>query len=291
MKVAVYYKNNDIRIEDRLAPAISDGEILVKMKACGICGTDVMEWYRIKKAPRVLGHEMAGEIVAVGKDVDTFNIGDRVFVSHHVPCYIADATMIEPLACIISGQKHIEIKEDRTILIIGSGISGLLHIQLARSQNARVIATDIDEYRLMKALESGADHVIHAGVYTPEKLRELNQDRLADIVIVCASARQAVENAFSSVDRKGTILFFAVPDADVAFPYVKFWRDEITVTFSYGASPDDLRTSLELIASGTVNVRDMITHRVALSDIQTGFNLASDARNSLKVVIVPDSDV
>src|SRR4030066_1036024 len=87
MKVAVYYGNDDIRLEDRPMPSISENEMLVKMKACGICGTDVMEWYRIKKAPRVLGHEMAGEITAVGKNVTSLKTGDRVFVSHHVPCY------------------------------------------------------------------------------------------------------------------------------------------------------------------------------------------------------------
>jgi L-iditol 2-dehydrogenase len=87
MKVAVYHSNNDIRIEERPVPVISEKEILVKMMACGICGSDVMEWYRIKKAPRILGHEMAGEVVAVGDAVDRFGKGDRVFVSHHVPCY------------------------------------------------------------------------------------------------------------------------------------------------------------------------------------------------------------
>jgi len=87
MKVAVYHSNDDIRIEERPEPGISNGEILVKMKASGICGTDVLEWYRIKKAPRILGHEMAGEIAAVGEGVEAFKKGDRVFVSHHVPCY------------------------------------------------------------------------------------------------------------------------------------------------------------------------------------------------------------
>ena len=87
MKVAVYYSNDDIRIEERPVPRISDNEILVRMMASGICGTDVMEWYRIKKAPRVLGHEMAGEIAEAGKGIEKFKKGDRVFVSHHVPCY------------------------------------------------------------------------------------------------------------------------------------------------------------------------------------------------------------
>ena len=86
MRVAVYYNNNDVRLKEMPIPQIGDNELLVKIIASGICGSDVMEWYRIKTAPLVLGHEIAGEIVEVGKDVQGFKIGDRVFVSHHVPC-------------------------------------------------------------------------------------------------------------------------------------------------------------------------------------------------------------
>jgi len=86
MKVAMYYNNSDVRVEEMPVPEIGDDELLVKVMACGICGSDVMEWYRIKKAPRVLGHEMVGEIVKVGEKVKNFSEGDRVFVSHHVPC-------------------------------------------------------------------------------------------------------------------------------------------------------------------------------------------------------------
>ena len=86
MKVAMYYKNDDVRIEEMSIPEINDKEILVKVIASGICGSDVMEWYRIKKAPLVLGHEISGDIVKVGKNVKKFKVGDRVFVTHHVPC-------------------------------------------------------------------------------------------------------------------------------------------------------------------------------------------------------------
>ena len=86
MRVAMYYNNRDVRLEEIPTPRIGPGELLVKVLASGICGSDVMEWYRIKKAPRVLGHEIAGEIVEVGEGVDQYKIGDRVFVSHHVPC-------------------------------------------------------------------------------------------------------------------------------------------------------------------------------------------------------------
>jgi L-iditol 2-dehydrogenase len=338
MKVAVYYSNTDLRIEERPVPRISDGEILVRMAASGICGTDVMQWYRQKKAPRVLGHEMAGEIVEVGRGVDKFKAGDRVFVSHHVPCYhcnycndgnytacetlhtgnyepggfsefirvpernvlagtfllpegmtFEDAAMIEPLACVVLGQKQIDIDERHTVLVLGSGISGLLHIQMAKAKGATVIATDINGYRLNKALEFGADHVFQAGKYTVEELGKVNKGRLADRIIVCAGANQAVDNAVSSIDRRGKILFFAVPNDDICLPSMRFWRDEISVAFSYGAAPGDLQRSMELIENGGVDVRRMITHTLPLSAIQEGFRLVSEAEESLKVVIVPEA--
>ncbi len=340
MKVAVYYSNDDIRIEERQKPRISSGEILVKMKASGICGTDVMQWYRIKKTPRVLGHEMSGEILETGKGVERFKKGDRVFVSHHVPCYMCHhciqgnytaceslhtgnydpggfseyirvpeenvrygtfllpwvvtfevATMIEPLGCVIAGQNQLRLKKGQTVLIIGSGVSGILHIQLAKVKGAKVIATDINEYRLNKALEFGADTVIDANTYSLDEFKRINNNRLADIVIVCAAARKAVEDAVSSVGRKGKILFFAVSEQDITIPSVRFWRDEITVTFSYGASPGDIQKAISLIKNRRMSVERMITHRVPLSDIRNGFQLASEAKISLKVVVVPDQDI
>jgi L-iditol 2-dehydrogenase len=340
MKVAVYYNNADIRIEERPIPSIADNELLVKMKASGICGTDVMEWYRMKKAPRVLGHEAAGEIVEVGRNVTGFKEGDRVFVSHHVPCYkcdycaqgkytaceslhagnydpggfseyirvpeenvrygtfllpdaltFEDGAMIEPLACAIAGQNQLELKKGQTALIIGSGVSGLLHIQLSKMKGAKVIATDINEYRMNKAMDFGADRVIDARKYSVKTLRNINDDRLADTVIVCAAAKQAIDYALSSVDRKGTILFFAVPQNDISIPSQQFWRDEITIAFSYGAAPDDLKKAIELIRDKAINARKMITHKVTLSEIMQGFKLVSEARDSLKVVVVPDNRV
>lgn len=339
MKVAVYYSNTDIRIEERPTPSISANEILVRMQASGICGTDVMEWYRMKKAPRVLGHEVAGEIAEVGRSVAGFKKGDRVFVSHHVPCYrchyctqgkytaceslhsgnydpggfseyvrvpeenvkygtfvlpdtltFEDGAMIEPLACAIAGQSQLALKKGQTVLIVGSGVSGLLHIQLSKMKGAKVIATDINDYRMNKAMDFGADRVFDAGNYSAKTLKNINDDRLADVVIVCAAAEQAIEHALSSVDRKGTILFFAVPQNDISIPSQQFWRDEITIAFSYGAAPDDLQTAIELIRNKAINAGKMITHRVTLSEIMQGFKLVSEARDSLKVVVVPDTD-
>lgn len=337
-KVAVYYSNDDIRIEEFAIPHITDGEILVKMKASGICGTDVMQWYRQRKVPCILGHEMAGEIVEVGKGVRGFNIGNRVFVSHHVPCYrcfyctkgqytacealhkgnydpggfaeyiriseetvrygtfllpesmtYEEATMVEPLGCVIAGQRSLGLNEGCSVLIIGSGVSGLLHIQLAKLKGAFIVATDINEYRLTKAKEFGANHVIDANNYSIEELKSVNNGRLAEIVIVCAGAKKAVIDALSSIDRKGIILFFAIPDMNIALPSTIFWRNEISVTFSYGASPDDLKEAIGLMNISRIDVSKMITNRVTLSNVKHGFKLVSEAKGSLKVVVVSDN--
>jgi L-iditol 2-dehydrogenase len=337
MKVAVYYSNNDVRLEERPVPTLSDGEILVRMMASGICGTDVMQWYRRKKSPRVLGHEMAGEIVKVGKGVTQFKAGDRVFVSHHVPCttchycregnytaceslhtgnydpggfseYIRiprenveqgtfllpheisydAAAMIEPLACVICAQKRIGLKEKQGVLVIGSGVSGLLHIQMAKRKGATVFATDINEYRMRKAKDFGADHVFNAALYSPDELKRSHNNRGAERVIVCAGANQAIEHAVASVERRGVILFFAVPGEEIALPSMQLWRNEITLAFSYGAAPEDIREAIAFIKNGTIKVKEMITHRIPLSCAQEGFRLVSEAGDCLKVVIVPD---
>jgi len=81
MRVAMYYNNSDVRLEEMPKPKIGPGELLVRIEAGGICGSDVMEWYRIKKAPLVLGHEIAGEIVEMGEGVERHKVGDRVRAS------------------------------------------------------------------------------------------------------------------------------------------------------------------------------------------------------------------
>ncbi|PIU52874.1 MAG: alcohol dehydrogenase [Deltaproteobacteria bacterium CG07_land_8_20_14_0_80_60_11] len=325
MLVAKYYHNNDIRLEQLPTPKIGPGEILVRVRASGICGTDVMEWYRIKKAPRILGHEIAGEIIE--SKSDKYRLGERVFVSHHVPCndckycrednqtacdtlhqgnydpggysefvrvpkinvdygvYVlpdqmsyAEGAMIEPLACGVRGLGLIDIRARHTVLILGCGVSGILNIQLAKLTGARVVATDINEYRLNKAKEFGADEVRRGD-------QDLNIK--ADRVIVCTGAYAAVEQAFKCIDKKGIILFFAIPNRDIAIPIPDFWRNELTVTSSYGAAPADLAAALALIANQTINVKDTITQTLPLSQIQAAFKIVAKAKESLKVVLEP----
>jgi L-iditol 2-dehydrogenase len=341
MRVAVYYNNHDVRLEERSVPAIGAGEVLVKVWASGICGSDVLEWYRLPKAPLVLGHEIAGEIVEVGRDVEKWNVGQRVFVSHHVPCNMCryclsdhhsvcdtlartnfdpggfseylrvpainvrngmyelpagmtyeQAVFVEPLACVYRGQQHVGWKPGRRVLVIGAGMAGLLHVQLAaRAGAARVVAVDVNPGRLAMASGLGADNTLIAGPDMIERFASLNNGRLAEIVVVATGAKAAIEQAFSAVDRGGAILFFAPTDPGVTIdmPFNDLWRKEITMTSSYAGSPRDIMAAIELISSSRISVDKMITHRLPLEKTQEGFGLVAEAGDSIKVVIEPQS--
>ena len=105
INVAEYYSNSDIRIKKISKPLIKEKEILVKMQACGICGTDVMEWYRKASAPKILGHEMSGTIVEIGKQVKHFKINDRVFFSTKIRSRLRSFKDQDQWSCNIPGNK------------------------------------------------------------------------------------------------------------------------------------------------------------------------------------------
>ena len=86
LKIAVWYNNKDIRIEDVARPTPGPREMLVKIISCGICGSDIVEWYRLPRAPLVLGHEIGGEVVEPGELTKKYKSGDRVFIAPKVPC-------------------------------------------------------------------------------------------------------------------------------------------------------------------------------------------------------------
>jgi len=338
LRVAVYYNNNDVRVEERPIPSLSQGEMLVKVKASGICGTDTMEWYRLKKAPLVLGHEITGDIAEIAPGVTDFKVGQRVFVSHHVPCdtchyclagyhtachtlhttnydpggfsefiripkiniekgtYILpedisyeEGTFIEPLACVCRAQRIAKIKPGSTVLILGSGISGILHAKLAKANGAgKIITTDISGWRLEFAEKQGA-LALKATDDIAAKLKEINNGHLADYVIVCTGATSAAHQSLDYIDNGATVIFFAppAPEVKLPLPIAELWRKEVTLLTSYGAAPKDLEEALRLIRNRTVEVTDMITHRLGLDEIAAGFKLVAEADKSMKVIVQP----
>ncbi|MBN3038174.1 MAG: zinc-dependent dehydrogenase [Candidatus Omnitrophica bacterium] len=342
MRVATYYNNNDIRIDEVPKPKIGPGELLLRIEASGICGTDVIEWYRRDKVPLVLGHEIAGEVVEVGKGLTRYKKGQRLSASHHVPCgkcklclsghettcdmlrktkfypggfaefvrlpkinielggvyplgpsvTFEQGTFTEPLACVLRGQRLARMQEGKSLLVLGAGISGILHIMLAKYKGAGFIAaTDLVDYRLDFAKRLGADITLNAAEQDiPGRFKGLNKGEGADIVIVATGAKAAHLQALESVKRGGTVLFFAATAEGETIPLSindVFWRNEVTLTSSYAATPKEHMAALRLIASGKIAVEELITHRFSLDDIQEGFRLVAQARDSMKVIIKP----
>ncbi len=339
MRVGVYYRNDEVRLEERPLPSIGPGEILVKVLRSGICGSDVLEWYRRKKAPLVLGHEITGQVAEVGPGVKGLSLGEIVFVSHHVPCNtcrsclrghktacltlhgtnydpggfaefirvprlnveqgvfplpegvsLDEGVFIEPLACVLRGQRRADLKPGEAVLVLGSGISGILHLALARFCGAgRIFAVDVNPCRLALARRFGADEGWLAADFVPEVLRAANGGQLADLVVVAAGDPRAFAQAFRSVEAGGTILFFATakPEERVAVPLSDLWRNDIKMLTSYGNDPHDARTAIEILQTKRLPLEEMITHRLPLERIGEGFRLVAQGGPALKVVICP----
>jgi len=335
----MYYSLDDIRIQDMPKPKIGSGEVLVEMKACGVCGSDLMDWYLRSRAPLVLGHEPAGVIVEAGKNVKGFKVGDRVFVHHHVACLkchfclngdytmcsqfgqthlepggfaeyfkvpalnlqidtlklprnlsYEEATLIEPVGCCIRAQNKVGIRKGDSVGIIGVGPSGIIHAMLARISGAnQVMVTDLVDYRLEMAKRLCVDAAINSKQENlVDKVKEATGNRGADVVIVTAPSVKALEDGFQIVRRGGKVLLFAPtqPDQYTRLSPHRLFFSEISVIPSYSVSHIETRTALQLISSGRIKARELITHRFPLSRTADAFQTAAKSKKCLKVVVL-----
>lgn len=338
MKVATYHSLKDIRIEDRPIPEIGSEEILVEMRACGICGSDLMEWYLRGRAPLVLGHEPVGLVAEVGENVSNFKTGDRVFVHHHVACLSChyciqgdytmcpgfgqthidpggfaeyfrvpapnlqidtlkipeglsdeEAALIEPVGCCIRAQNKCNIQTGDATAVIGAGPSGIIHVMLAGISGAsKTIVSDLVDYRLEAAERFGADLTINPQREdVAEKVDEATGGRGADVVIVAAPNLRALYDGIRICRNGGKVCLFAPtrPGEQARLNPHRLFFSEITLIPSYSVSHVETRIALQLIASGRINARGLITHRFPLDRAAEAFKTAADGKECLKVVV------
>ena len=346
MKVARYYAPEDLRIEEAGVPEPSPGELLLKVRKCATCGTDVKIYYHGHhhiRPPRVLGHEVAGEVVSLGEGTSGYAIGDRVQLIAAVPCgdcrecrrghmtvcerltsigyhydggfaeYLVvpelvlrvgglnqipagvgfeEASMTEPLACVLNGQELARVGEGDDVVVVGSGPIGCLHVRLARARGAqRVFMIERSAERLALAAERlSPDAAILATETDPvAAVRELTDGRGADVILVAAASGAAQEQALEMVAPRGRVSLFAglpkdAPTITVDANQVHY--RELTVVGAAGSTPAHNSAALALIASGEVPVKDLITHRIALERVHDAI---AGVRNGagIKYVITP----
>ncbi len=338
MKVARVYDFDDVRIEHMPRPPVGPRELLVQVKASGICSGDVTPWYIKRKAGKVLGHEPAGIVAEVGAEVTGFRVGDPVFAHHHAPCFACkfcekgeyvqcatwkasqivpggvaeyflvpevnlrdtlrlpegmsfeDGALVEPAACSVKAIRKARLHPRDTVLIIGLGIMGQMNVLLARQAGVeRIIGADLVDWRCAKALEFGADAVINpAREDLVERLGELTDGALADVVIVGPGSVPVMELGIRCAGKGGTVVFFmgSSPGERLTVEPFHLYFNEIDLVMSYSCGPDDTRAALQCIAEGVLTAEKLVTHRYTLEDTGLGFRKMAEAQDVLKAQII-----
>jgi L-iditol 2-dehydrogenase len=346
VRVARFYAPGDLRIEETAEPSTGVAEVKIRVRGCSVCGTDVKilrYGHHRMTPPRVMGHEIAGEITEVGAAVDGWNARDRVQVIAAVPCgscrecnlgrmtvctgqehmgfqydggfaeYMivpgkilaigglnripgqvdfAEASMTEPLACVLNGQELAGVRAGDHVVVIGAGPVGCLHARLARYRGAtRVFLVDLSQRRLdMAAALVRPDAAICSGATDPvAEVLALTGGHGADVVITAAASGAAQEQALHMAARRGRISFFGGLPPDQPFincdSNLVHYR-ELTIVGASGASPAHNRAALDLIATGEVAVADLITLRLPLDQVGRAIDVISHGE-AIKVTIEP----
>jgi L-iditol 2-dehydrogenase len=345
MKAAVWYGPRDLRVEERPIPEVVDGSVLVAIKACAICGSDLRIYNegnaRIRE-PRIIGHEIAGEIVAVGRGVERFQVGNRISVGADVPCgkcahclagranccdtnlaighqfdggfaeyicldpivvelgpvrsFTTDipyemAALAEPLACCINGFELAMMRPGNSVVIFGTGPIGIMLSLLARHYEAsQVILIEPSETRRELARKFGPATLIDpTQTDVVQAVMDLTGGLGADTIFTACPAVETHIQALAMVAKRGVVNFFgglpkSAPPIQLLSNHVHY--RESYITGSHGSVPRQHAMALDMIESGRVDMKQIITDIIGLDEIISGIAKAR-AGDAMKVVIAP----
>ncbi|MEM3658791.1 MAG: alcohol dehydrogenase catalytic domain-containing protein [Thermoproteota archaeon] len=341
MRALVYRDFTDFKWEEVETPVIGSDEVLVRVRACGLCSTDVWKaMYHEAKPGTVLGHEVSGEIAETGLNVSSLKVGDRVAVFHRAECgacyyckhgdetlcseyrqqsifpgafaeYIRvaprlvgksvvripdemtheEAAMIEPTACCVRAVSKCGVSSGNSILIIGDGPMAILNAQVLKTAGALVILSGHHDHRVEAAVRLGADYAFNSNKTSiREKVLELTGGRGADAVIVAVSSTDAVQQSLKLVREGGKICVFGdfrdVPQPDLSLDLKPVVHSSVSILGSWGCSTKDYHAAFNLIKTGRVRVREIITHRFPLERFMEALNVFM-SKNCLKIILHP----
>ncbi|MDA4124114.1 MAG: alcohol dehydrogenase catalytic domain-containing protein [Thaumarchaeota archaeon] len=321
-------------------PSISRGELLVEMKACGLCGTDIEKLRgHYTAAMPVLGHEAVGIVSTVGEGVAGFKVGDRVFPHHHVPCgkcyYCAngsetmckeyrtsnidpggfseffrvpaqnvsrggvlklpdslgfeEASLIEPVACCIRAQERSRVRPGEAVLVVGAGPVGMTHALLLRSNQARVMISDVSEERLDFARKFQFELVLDPREEdVAEAVKGKTWGRGADLVITASGSNAAILQSLQSVRKGGRVCLFGLPPKGTVLDYdiSDLFNSEVSVVTSYGATEKETSRAVEVISGHRAEFASLVTDRIPIGRFQEAVETAT-AGKGMKVLLTP----
>jgi 2-desacetyl-2-hydroxyethyl bacteriochlorophyllide A dehydrogenase len=345
MKAALYKDIKNIQMKEISQPEISENDLLIKIKASSICGTDkrIFKHGHFKipaDTERVLGHELAGEVYEIGKNVSKFKVGDRVTVAPNVGCgqcqmclqsfnqlcpqYEAfgismnggfaeymkipakalgnvmllpdhvsfeEGALIEPFSCAYRSYSAHQTKPGDTVLVIGPGPIGAMHVMLNKLAGARVIVAGTRDARLEEIKKQGADEVINSKKVDLKKaIMDLTDGKGADVVITAVSVPEVQTLALELAAYRGRIsLFGGLPKGRelVQLDTNLIHYKEMIVTGTTGSTINDFYQSIRLIADGHIDLKPLISAVYPLSETIQAFEHALSGEGMKTVIVNP----
>jgi L-iditol 2-dehydrogenase len=322
MRVARSVATGEVRIEEIDDPEPGAGEVVCDVIACGVCASDVTDWYVAKKLPAVLGHEPAGVVRAVGTGVVGVAVGERVAIHHHAPCGECRrcrrghetlcerfrATGIEPGGFAERVRVPAELVPELLVLPDGMDPVAATFVEplacVVRAQDRAglrpgdsllVVGAGVNGLLTIAAAHARAIDTVWVREPRPERLAlaealgaEHHGNELVDVAIVCTPKPDAIAAAAAALAPGGSLCLYAppAPGGPGLIDGTALFLRELTVTASYSAGPGDMRVALDLISSGRIDPLPLVSHRFALDE--TGKALELQRRGeALKAVVVP----
>jgi 2-desacetyl-2-hydroxyethyl bacteriochlorophyllide A dehydrogenase len=339
MKAAVLHAPNNLKVEEVATPEINSHEVLVKVKYCGVCGTDYHicnGTFPIGNLPLILGHEYSGVVAKKGEEVKSINIGDSVTADVNMSCEMCDycrkgykffcpelrqkgihedgafaeyikvtdryihklpksmpfeaGAFVEPVACVVHSHERLNIKLGSSVAIIGAGTMGLIHASVARLRGAtKIIISEVNQYRLEHAGESGGDYIIDSNKYDlVDEVMKITENKGVDYVIEAAGSLQTYKQALNLMGRGGSLLVYgAYPENELVgiSPY-DIQSKEKTLLGSYAGSYETWNTAAALIASNRIDINKLLSKKISLEEMPEVLEKAD--KRHIKVLVSPE---
>ncbi len=321
MRVARSVTARDVRIDEDPEPACGAGDVIVRVLACGVCGSDVSEAWVAPKLPAVLGHEIAAEVVQVGPEVVGVAPGDRVVAHHHAPCGECRrcrrghetlcerfrSTALDPggfaerlrvpadLVGELLGLGALDAERATFVEPLACVLRAFDRAGLRPGDSLLVIGCGTSGLLAVAAARALAIEAVWAREPRPHRMEralalgaERHGNELVDVVLLCTPGAEAIAGGFAAVAPGGLLCLYATvaPGQALDLDAGALYRGEVGVCASYSAGPRDMRAALELITSGRVDPLGLVTHRLALEDTGRALELQRTGE-AVKALVLP----
>jgi L-iditol 2-dehydrogenase len=322
MRVARSFGPADVRVEEVEDPEPGPGEAVCEVLACGVCASDVTDWYVAARLPAVLGHEPTGVVLAVGDGVVNVAPGDRVAIHHHAPCgecrrcRRGHETMCEQFRATaldpggFAEKVCLSAPLTAELLVLPEGMDAVaatlteplacvLRAQrrsgLRPGDSLLVVGAGVNGLLQIAAAHAQAVEAVWVREPRPERLAlaeewgaEHHGNEQVDVAIVCTPNPEAIAAAADALAPGGTLCLYAPPSPaePPRLDGTAIYLRELTVTASYAAGAREMRAALELLASGRIDPMPLVTHRLPLTETARALELQRRG-DALKAVVLP----